>query len=424
MAKSLHLAKIIITNNGDPIINGGLLIEDSKIIAVSHKDDFGYVKDTIDHGEAIICPGFINLHTHLLYSNTFKINGSNGLFPWLESLVDKNINLTDDDYIKSINYGIKESLSSGTTFIVENTPNLLSAKELAKSPLKALIGLEAFGSDEEKADETFSSLISVLSPQSSVLTFSPHAPYDVSAPLWKKLIDWSEKNNKPLLTHLEESPSEKLWWQKKEGPGVNFWRKINKLDSKLKYWKKYNSGIDFLNKNNLLSKNMIATHLTQASKEELKILKSKNIKAVHCPRSNFYLNNGTTNLKLWDEIGLSWGLGTDSIASNENLNLLEELRFTLNNQKLVYDYKILNKEAFLSITHNCAKILSKENELGCLKNRFFADFLVFNINNQSALTYKDPYYSLIWEVNSKKDLREVWINGKKVWLARATLTKI
>lgn len=424
MKESLHLAKIIITNNGDPIINGGLLIKDSKIITIGHKDDFGYIKDTIDHGEAIICPGFINLHAHLLYSNILKRNSSNGLFSWLENLVDKNANLTDDDYIKSINHGINEALSYGTTFIVENTPNLLSMQELAKSPLKVLVGLEVFGSDEEKASKIFSSLIPVLHPQSPVLTLSPHAPYDVSIPLWKKLMTWAEENNKLLLTHLEESPDEKLWWQKKEGPALNFWEKINKLEPKLKYWKQYDSGIDFLNKNNLLNSNIIATHLTQANKEELKILKLKNIKAVHCPRSNFYLNNGTANIKLWNEIGLLWGLGTDSLASNENLNLLEELRFTLNNQKIVYDYKISNKEAFLSITHNPAKILSKENEISCLKSGFYADFLVFDISQRPASTYKDPYYFLIWEINSKKDLKEVWINGKRAWLVGATLTKI
>ncbi|MBI3589899.1 MAG: amidohydrolase family protein [Candidatus Melainabacteria bacterium] len=431
--KTLHLSKIILANDKEAIIGGGLLIEDSKIISVGKKEDFGDLTSKnfqiIDHGETLICPGFINLHTHLLYSKLNLIDGSDGLFPWLKELIDSTLNWREKDFIASINYGINQALSSGTTYIVENTPNLLSVQELAKGPIKALIGLEVFGSNEEEAEKTFqealdfNSKFSILNSQLN-FTFSPHAPYDVSKPLWEKLTHWSTGNNKPLLTHLEESPQEKLWWQRKSGPGVDFWKNINRLEPKLKYWKKYKSGVDFLNKNDLLSKNIIATHLSQATKEDLLILKEKNIKLVHCPRSNFYLNNGTANLKFWNELGFLWGIGTDSNASNKNLDLLEELRFAINQQKLVYNFSISAKDGFSAITSNAAKIISKDSYIGYLKSGYCADFLIFNIKEKSGCTYSDPYHLLIWDLNSNKDLKEVWINGQKAWLAKHVLHKI
>ena len=139
MTQTLHLSKIIITNNGESIINGGLLVEDSKIISVGKIENFGDLKNykTIDHKNSIICPGFINLHTHLLYSKAEQITGSEGFFPWLEELVSNTKDWQEDDYINSINFGINQALSTGTTFLVENTPNLLSAQELSKSPLRA-----------------------------------------------------------------------------------------------------------------------------------------------------------------------------------------------------------------------------------------------------------------------------------------------
>ncbi len=446
MTQTLHLAKVIITNNSEPIINGGLLINDSKIISAGRLEDFGDLKNfngqIIDHEDSLICPGFINLHTHLLYSKTEKINSSDGLFPWLENLISNTKNWQEDDYISSVNFGINKALSTGTTFIVENTPSVLSAQELSKSPLKALIGLEIFGSDEEKADEIFNEIQSIIYNPSRIqakagpplaenpastkfeYAFSPHAPYDVSKPLWQKLITWSNENNKPLLTHLEESPDEKFWWQNKSGKAVNFWKMINKLEPKLKYWKEYNSGIDFLNRNDLLNNNIIGTHLCQASKKDLITLKEKNINLVHCPRSNYYLNNGTANLKLWNELGLVWGIGTDSIASNENLDLLEETRFTINQQNIIYNYSLSPEEGFKAITSNAAKVISKEHELGYLKQGYCADFVVYDLKDKPAPTYKDPYNLIIFNIDNKKDLKEVWINGEKSWKKEGVLNRI
>lgn len=436
MTQQLHLAKIIITNDEAPIINGALLVQDSKIIKVGKKEDFGDLNNLnakiIDHSESLICPGFINLHTHLLYSSIKELNGSDGLFPWLEKLVDNTTTFSEKDYIDSVNLGIKGAISSGTTYIVENTPNHLSAKLLSTSPLKATVGLEVFGSDETQAEQSFSKAIFDLENLKNELlhnsqldfTFSPHAPYDVSISLWKKLINWSKENSKPLLTHLEESPQEKLWWKNKSGPAKDFWRKISKLEPKVKYWKPYTSGIDFLSKNNLLDSEIIGTHLSQATKEDLLLLKEHNIKLIHCPRSNFYLNNGTANLSLWNKLGFLWGIGTDSTASNSDLDLLEEIKFALKQQSLIYNYSISAKEAFESITLKAARIISKNNEIGYLKSGYSSDFLVFNIKEESGCTYKDPYHLLIWEANTKDDLKEVWINGKKVWIAEHLLHKI
>ena len=255
-------------------------------------------------------------------------------------------------------------------------------------------------------------------------TFSPHAPYDVSAPLWKKLINWAQENKKPLLTHLEESPQETIWWKNKRGEAIDFWGKINKLKPKLKYWKKYKSGIDFLEKNNLLSTNIIATHLCQADKEDLNALREFEIKLVHSSRSNFYLGNDTANLKLWNELGFLWGVGTDSLASNEDLDLLNEIKFIINRQNIIYDYKISAKDAFCAITSNAAKILNKDHEIGCLKKGYFSDFLVYKMKEKSLCTYTDPYKILILNIDNKKNLKEVWINGKKTWTGERLLHKI
>lgn len=426
MSKKLHLASLLIVNEFFFIENGALLVENSKIAKVGNKSDFGDLSnyEVIDHGNALICPGFINLHTHLLYSTFEKENTSNGLFPWLENLVDKIQLTSEEDFRKSVKCGIDQSISGGTTFIVENTPSFLSIEELSKSSIKSLIGIEVFGSEENDAEKTFEQIQSEIvalssnsafSTMNSEITLSPHAAYDVSSPLWKLLVSWAEKNNKLLLTHLEESPEERLWWQEKRGEGTNFWKKIGKLDPKLKYWKSYRSGVDFLDENKVLSKNIIATHLCQAYRKDITALKENNVSLVHCPRSNYYLANGLANIALWDELGVLWGLGTDSLASNDNLDLIEEAKFAINHQNLYNGYKISNSSAFSAITSKSAKILKKEKEIGSLKEGYLADFLIYDISGVISSNYDDPYHMLIWGINNRNDLKEVYVNGGRIW---------
>lgn len=429
MTQTLHLAKIIVTNDKSPIFDGALLISDLQIEKVGRKTDFGNIKssnlEVIDHGNSLICPGFINLHTHLTYTALGFVEGDKGLFPWLGKLVERTKDWNEEDYKKSIELGVELSISSGTTFVVENTPKAdLSAAVLSASPLKALIGLEVFGSDEDAAERIFKdsleNLSSLFSSPNIEFTFSPHAPYDVSTKLWEKLILWSSENNKLLLTHLEESRQETLWWQEKSGEAINFWEKIKKLEPKLKYWEKYNSGVDFLFENRLLSKNLVGTHLTCANETDLLRLKEEDVRLIHCPRSNYYLNNGTANLKLWNDLGLIWGIGTDSLTSSKSLDLLEELKFAINQQKL-YNYKLSEEEAFKSITLNAAKVLNIENKIGILKEGAQADFLVYDIKEE---TNNDPSYLIVWEIKSKEDLKEVWISGKKAWIREPILNRI
>jgi len=427
----LHKAKIITANKDTIIYNGALLTEGSQILQVGKIEDFGttFEENISDHGNSLITPGLINLHTHLLYSKLNLIKSEEGLFKWLENLTNASFNMEQNEIEESLLFGINQALSYGTTFVVDNTPSLLSAKLLSKSPLKAVIGLEIFGSDESQAEKIFTKALETLNELEEKynsqlsFTFSPHAPYDVSLPLWKLLDTWSRKTKKPLLTHLEEAKDEKKWWQEKSGSAISFWQRINKLEPKLKFWKKYHSGVDFLFKNNLLNNNLIAAHLTNATQNELKLIKEANIKCIHCPRSNFNLNNGTANLKLWKENDLLFGIGTDSAASSENLNLIEEIRFAIEEQKL-YGLTMSNKEAFELITSNAARVLSMEDVIGTLKKNAFADFLIFDLNGIPECTYKDPLDIIIWKLNIVKDLKEVWINGKKTVRVDSILNKI
>lgn len=330
----------------------------------------------------IIFPKFINLHGHLSYSG--ENIPSQNLFSWLIELVK-----TQKFDLKEMIEGAREALDLGTGFLVENTPRpKLSIEAMKIAGLKGLVGIEVFGSNPDEAEDIFKKhLEEYLELEKSLpesgdieLCFSPHASYDVSPKLWHLIIEWSLKNDKPVLSHIAESREEEIWHQNKDDLRLlemkAFWSHVGVLEKKLKYWKAYSGSVNFLEKNNLLDKaRLILTHLVQASRKDLELLKRPNISLVTCPRSNKYLNTGKANIKLWEELGIVYGIGTDSKASNYDLDLKKEA-----NELNIEPLKKLEL-----LTTIPAKILGKENEIGSIKlidQKIQGDFQIIKIKDE------------------------------------------
>lgn len=365
----------------------------------------------------LIAPGFINLHCHLAYTDLQLARAP--LFSWLKNLMAKKINFAEASLAAA-----KKSLSFGTTFLVDNTSHIEeSINAFQKSNLKGLIGLEVFGSDPQKAQSIFDQQIkkiSELEKKHPDLDFclSPHASYDVSVELWHKCLRWSSETGKALLTHIAESPEEESWFQNQEAPlASQFWQELGTLEAKIQNWQSYKSSIDFMNQNAFLDYEpnpLIYTHAVQAGLDDLKIIKEKNIPLISCPRSNEFLENGAPDIKSWQELEISYGIGTDSEASNQDLDLRKEVN------KLSEIYPLSAKEKFELLTTKAAQILGKEKEIGTLDLGSSADFTVFEINKDIDINSCDPL-ELIFDTDISK-VKEVYINGKEVYQAKEKVT--
>ena len=345
----------------------------------------------------IIIPGLINLHCHLVYTG-IKTQ-SRKLFPWISELV--KIQQMEEASLPSPNslgtslnrvlLGAKQAKHYGTTYLIENSNQPLeSFKAMKATGLNGLIGVEVFGSDPEQAQEIFSNLLSKLDslPQDHNIhfTLSPHASYDVSAPLWKLCQSWCDEHQVPLLTHVAESVTEEAWFRNNQSSEAQsareFWASINTLDSKLKYWKPYPSSVKYLHANNMLSSNMLITHAVHASREDLQILKSYGTKLISCPRSNQYLENGLPDYGLWQELGMNWALGTDSEASNQNLDLRAEANTIPG---------LTARQRFELITTKAASILGRK-DLGVINDATNSDYVTLEIlDNAIDLDTCDPF---------------------------------
>ncbi len=400
----------------DPIEDGAIAVKGSHLVGcasrsllVSHFKDFEFY----DYGDAIIMPGLINLHSHLDYSALCHLNSQDRLFDWIPLLMKSVANWASSDFIASANYGAKLAALSGTTFIVDSSYSGLSAEAIAAVGLKGLVGLELFGLDKSLCDpiwkgwlERLDRLVSNSSPLlkdaldkgSITFTCSPHAPYTVSPLLWQLARDWADAKDLPVLAHLAESEPEVAWVRDSDLLINSFLMKVspsNKdrdTETVLKSidWKHGVSPVAHLDKHGLLSNKLVAAHCVQIDDADIDLLKASNVSVAHCPRSNARLRNGRAPLPKLLERGVNVGLGTDSLASTDDLNPLAEAGFALNLHRAVEPESTLNSEDLIKMmTLSAARAIGLDRKIGSFDAGKAADIAVFKVAPRSLLAL-DP----------------------------------
>lgn len=405
MSHKQYTQNLIIKNSHEVLKNSTTLGE-NRITGFSPLD---LDQSTRPKYPEITIPGLINLHCHLAYSKV-KLK-SRELFPWIWELVKihhMGEGLAPSDSI----IGAKEAISYGTTFLVDNTNDVQSSiNAFKKTGLKGLIGLEVFGSDPEQADNIFASTILKLASLEKIpnldYTLSPHASYDVSALLWRLCLDWCKANQKPLLSHIAESEAEEAWFQDKDSElaqsAREFWSQINTLETKLANWQSHPSSTQYLQAHNLLKNPSLLTHLVCANKKDLELIKEAQIPIVTCPRSNIYLNNGLPNYQDWDQS--NFGVGTDSKASNHDLDLRKEVNAIPG---------LTAQKRFELITNQAATILGRD-DLGSLDIGKANDRVVLEIRNKDINFDSIDPFELIMDTELTY-VKDVYIDGRLISL--------
>ena len=381
----------------------------------------------------LVVAGFVNLHGHLAYSN-IELK-SQPLFPWLKALLGQTLEqnppanpsihsgntktfdakLQNSSEYHSCLAGAKEALSYGTTYFVDNTSGPeASAAACLKSGLRALIGLEVFGSDPTQAEEIFDrsrerlEQIRKQSNEQIDFTFSPHASYDVSPRLWSLLSEYLVKQNSLLLSHVGESAAEEAWFRDKDSSEAqaarDFWNSINTLEPKLSQWQASKGSVDYLDSNSMLAGSQLFAHGVHLDKEALQTLKEQNTSLVTCPRSNLFLENGLADYATWLELGLDFGVGTDSKASNYDLDLRKEVNAIPG---------LTSKQKLELLTSKPAKILGRKQELGQLDAGYLADYTVFEVDLDEIASEakQSQILDLLFDTDKCK-VKEVYINGE------------
>ena len=279
-------------------------------------------------------PGFVNCHSHVEYSTFRGILDDAEFGDWILSLVDVKASLTPDEYLLSARLGAVEAISSGITTIADTSYSGVTLPAVAEAGLRGRLYLEVFGVDDTRLDETMADVerrlaeATAAAPPRFDVGLAPHAPYTVSSRLYKAVAAYARANGLKVLSHVAESREESTYVRSGSGKFAHDYRE--KMGWERMLVQPYGvSPIKYLQQWDVFDRDFLAVHCVQVTRDDIRILKARDVAVAHCPKSNAKLGCGIAPLADLLHEGVRVGLGTDSPASSNIMDMFDEMRTML-----------------------------------------------------------------------------------------------
>jgi cytosine/adenosine deaminase-related metal-dependent hydrolase len=353
-------AQYLITNSG-PALKRGVITTDDDGTILSIADTGGNLeeKHSIEFYNGIIIPGFVNCHCHLELSHMKGyIPRGTGLGVFIEQVRNRRI-IDNEKIISSAYSAYNDMYRDGIELCADICNTSLSFNIKKKSLIRYLNLLEVFGIDPGKANHRLDEILKISEIACDLnLSYSivPHSVYSTSLPLLK-LLRRISKNNKVTSIHFMETEGEKTFLEYHSGPVMDSFRNSGLIPPTLETVKNHADAV--LNEITP-SGNLILVHNTFTDRETIRsVKKRKNLYWCLCPNSNIYIGNQIPPLNLFIEEGCEIVIGTDSLASNNKLSILEEIK-TL---QLNFPFVPIENLVLWS-TYNGAKALGEQERYG------------------------------------------------------------
>jgi 5-methylthioadenosine/S-adenosylhomocysteine deaminase len=375
----------VVTMDGNRrvIENGGVAIKSGRIVAVGNTAEIERAYDArevINAAGKVVIPGLINGHTHVPMVLFRGLADDLDLQEWLTKYIfpAEAKNVTEEFVRVGTRLGLAEMIRGGTTtycdmYYFEDA----IADETFKAGMRGVLGETvidfpvADNKTNEQAMAYAEKFVSRWKGNALIVpAIAPHAPYTVSEAHLKAVRAFSDRTGAPIVTHISETKRE--------------------VDDSIKA--KGASPIDYLNRIGFLSNRVIAAHVVWPSEEELGLLKKIGVGIVHNPQSNMKLASGVAPVPEMLKQDLPVGLGTDGAASNNDLNLWEEMDTAAKLHKLISrDPKVVTaEEAFEMATLRGARALHLEKEIGSLEEGKRADLVIVDLDDLN----QTPFYNI------------------------------
>lgn len=351
-----------------------ILIKNDLISEISDEINNDNVDKIIDATDKILLPGLVNTHTHLSMTLFRGLADDLSLDEWLNDNIwpiEANLN-GYYCYIGAL-LGAIELIKSGTTtfsdmyFYMEDV-----AKAVEESGIRAVLsyGMIDFGDEERRKAEIEENLQLYKNCHNTAdgrikVFFGPHSPYTASEELLKEVRRLATENNIGIHIHVSETQKE-----------------INDVSSE-----KGLRPFEYLESIGFLGPDVVCAHSVWLSDKEIEIIKKNDVKVSHNPCSNMKLASGIAPVSKLLENDICVGIGTDGASSNNNLDLIEELKTASLLQKVAtLDPKVLTSDESLAMgTINGARALGLEDEIGTIEVGKKADLILIDKNNANMV---------------------------------------
>lgn len=428
MQATLYTAEWIIPVTQPPLRAGGMLVDaNGTIERIAPASSFNSPDvQRIDLGNALLMPGLINVHAHP------ELAGFRGLLEdlpfhhWIPMLMrcKRGAQLTFDDYVDAARWTCIESLRAGITTIGATEDSGAAVIALNDAGMRGLVYLEVFGPAAAQSSGAMHALHDKVDRFRERATgqvrigVSPHAPYTVSDELFAACARYASAQSLPLATHAAESEAEELLVREAMGPFAAGLRSRGIETSP-----RGGSTIDMLARNGVLDCAPLLIHGVRLSDDDLDAIARSGSSIAHCPFANARLGHGTARVVEALARDIPVAIGTDSVASNNRLDLLEEAHVAQAMQRArLQSAAALPSETLLRlVTAEGARILGMADRVGSLEAGKDADFCVVRLDTANSIPVTDPLSALFHSARGS-DVAMTAVKGRILFDGERVLT--
>lgn len=387
------------------IPHGSLLIENGIIKNISSAPLTIPGAETTDAEGMFVMPGFINTHTHVPMTMLRGYADDLTLQVWLtKHIFPAEARLVNPENVRiATRLAFIEMIKSGTTcfndmYFFED----VIAEEAKKAGIRAVVGeslidfpTPSFQSVDEGLDRCEALIRQWQGDPIIHPSVCAHAPYTCSRETLQKTKQLADKYGTLFQIHVSETRKEVEDIQTKYGM----------------------RSAEYLHSIGLLGQNVIAAHCVWLDQHEIELMAYSGTSIGHCPKSNLKLASGIADIDTYTKAGITVGIGTDGTASNNTLDMVEEMRFAALLAKVInYNPEAVNARTALQMaTINGAKALGLDKITGSLEIGKSADLIMVHADASNMIPVYDEYSAIVYAMNCK-NVRSSMVNGE--WIMR------
>lgn len=406
--KSILIEDVIML--GAPLKKGSVLIENDKIAEIGKKIDSGDADEVLNGDGKLLMPGMVNTHTHI--SMTLMRGLADDLpldIWWNDHILPVETNLTGEHCYAGALLGCIEMIKSGTTtfndmyFYMDDV-----AMAVEEAGLRCLLshGMIDLGDDEKRKNEFKESIRIIKKCHDTAegrikVAFGPHTPYTCSQELLEGVRKEADRYGVKIHIHVAETQNEVKIVE--ENHGVR--------------------PFEYLDKIGFLRDDVIAAHAVWLQDEEIEIIKEHDVKLSHNPTSNMKLASGISPVNEMLKKGICVSLGTDGAASNNNLDMLEEMKTAALLQKVhnLDPTALPAEKVFEMATIDGATALGLRDEIGSIEVGKKADLVLLDMKAPHLTPFRHPISHIVYSAK-ECDVNTVICNGEILMMDRELQT--
>jgi cytosine/adenosine deaminase-related metal-dependent hydrolase len=363
-----------------PPIENGTVVESGGVITYVGPRDAapgGDEGDETELGDAILLPGLVNAHTHLELTVMRGFLEDCRFTVWIDKLRQSRSDaLSDDMLLDSARFGIIEGLEAGVTTYADTCSSGVVMRAMREQGVRGIMYQEVFAPDPAQTGTAMRELedriVKLEEEQTDVvkLGISPHAPYTVSDPLYDAAVRFANRRELPLAMHIAESEAEQKMVVEGSGTFADNLRKRGIASGR-----RGRSPIALLEARGALEGGPLLIHCVRADDADIETIARHRCSVAHCPASNAKFGHGIAPILSFIDAGIRVGIGSDSVASNNRMDILDEARLAV----LIHRAATRRHDAFGAdealklATLGGAQALGIESRTGSLEVGIFPD---------------------------------------------------